>query len=78
MSPISSWLNVWPTKNISLHIILYAASIFFVRALPHLELELIQSFLRTTSASNALRAVGLGEILIKCAHRQMAGLARDF
>ena len=57
---------------------LYAASIFFVRALPHLELELIQSFLRTTSASNALRAVGLGEILIKCAQRQMADLARDF
>ena len=48
------------------------------QCLAHLELELIQSFLRTTSASNALRAVGLGEILIKCAHRQMAGLARDF
>ncbi len=57
---------------------LYAASISFVRALPHLELELIQSFHGTTSASNALRAVGLGEILIKCTQRQMAGLARDF
>ncbi len=57
---------------------LYEASIFFVRALPHLELELIQSFLRTTSASNTLRAVGLGKILIKCTKRQMARLARDF